>query len=235
MNTRSPGATIDKALNETLRAQGFKRRSTRWCRETKDAYLVLQRRAAPKRYVDLCEQPPSFRFIIWSGVFYKFFPDPFRSLSASWIPEEAECHIRLRLPTTMQFETEENSGIWRIVPDKSNLAQVIESTQKIVIEKGLPFLEKYEHVENAFERLIDKSADDGIFGFGEPGSPIFCYIFGYICLKLERRELAFKSFEKLKKLETSRYAFAEEVGHTSSMLSIIASEDYEKLKKEFEP
>lgn len=225
------GKLVDKEIHLILKPLGFKRKSTTWSKKTETGFLVINRRCGLKTIEDLVSDFPSYRFRIWLGVYYEFV-GPRKDHHIMWTPLEDECHVRASLYKTIVQTDEPDEGTWCVHYDASNFDEVLEDVRKN-LKVALEFLEKYSDPFNAFTTMRTNPAANEIIRCGDPNSPIFHYIFAYLCLHLGEKQLALRSFEEImKEKEKPVYATYVQIGYYSSLLSTIVSDDYHKLLAE---
>lgn len=226
------GQLVDKEINLILKASGFKRKGTTWTKKVESGFLVVNRRANPKRFEDLNTAYPKFRFSIWLGVYYEFV-GPQKGQHSLWTPREEECHVRASLYKTIQQFEEPSEITWAVRSDSRNLDEVMDDVKKTVKAVAIAFLEEYSNPLNAFNMMRVRKFPREILGWGGADSPLFHYTFGYICLHLGERLLAYRSFQEvMKERESSSYAILIKDGCYSSLLSTLVNDDFQRLSSE---
>ena len=118
----------------------------------------------------------SYSFTVEVGVFYRCFgPDLSR-------PQDYNCTFRAILGKTIRqpfFMTEwgpatDRPDVFHVLPDGSNLDEVIEDAKRVLSRQGIPFMERFNDPARAFEALMTERMTNVDFGKPQvtlPGNP----------------------------------------------------------------
>lgn len=176
MDGRVVGQAIRKDVRPLLKDAGFTSFTDRkaW-RETEYTFDHVNFRSYNAYHAGVLGCT-SYSFTVEVGVFYRCF-DP--SLER---PQDYQCTFRALLGKTIRqpfFATEwgpaqDRPEVLHILPDGSNLEEVIEESKHLMRTQGLPFLDHYNNPERAFSSLMNERMSSVGFGkldVGLPGNP----------------------------------------------------------------
>ena len=112
-------------------------------------------------------------------------------------PEEYECDFRTPLLKTIRQPDLKRRDVWYVDPSGQNLSEVIEGAKNAILERGLPWFNRFRNSKEVLRTLLhDPETNDGTYGFGANPSPHRHFQTGFIALSLNRTQLAIEHIQK---------------------------------------
>jgi hypothetical protein len=186
-SSRQVNAEIKRKVWPALRAAGFDKFNARngW-RHASDSIAVVNFQSFSSHHAER-NKCTSFSFCVNLGVYYPCVHDT--PWAAKWPvlyrvrpsePPEFGCHARLHLEKRIAQPEYPHLGIWYVRPDGSNLVDVIEDALSVIVDIGLPWLEKVTRLPYAlaeYQRPRELNRTEYVSAFGtlaaaEAGSAI---------------------------------------------------------------
>jgi len=98
-------------------------------------------------------------------------------------PKEYHCHFRKKLAKTPNIDALKCLDIWSVVPDGTNIEDLILDATFRIQNDALPWFEHYRSLDVVLEVLNkDKDPSDGTWGYGTLASPNRRLMRGYVHL-----------------------------------------------------
>ncbi len=175
-SSRQVNAEIKRKVWPALRNAAFDKLNARngW-RHTSDSIAVVNFQSFSS-YHAARHKCTSFSFCVNLGVYYTCVHDT--PWASKWPvlyrvrptePPEHGCHARLHLEKRIQQPEYPRSGIWYIAPDGSNLVDVVDDAMRVIVDVGLPWLEKFTSLPYAlaeYQQPRDVGRKEYVCAFG---------------------------------------------------------------------
>jgi hypothetical protein len=198
--------TVEKALEDALwpllKAHGFDafKGRTAWRHQEKKIDVVEIQFFSKSQARKLGITPYSFALPV--GCFFSFIPSYGTARLADQngvlLPEEVWCHLRKAPSKTLKQSECKMTGVWYIDPFGKYLERAVTDVKHIIEVDILPWLDRFDRLEEVLRTLLEDEEDQRIrgWGFGRKDSPLRFYLIGFVALKLQQWQLALDALQQ---------------------------------------